>query len=192
MKSSFAAQRKHLRVAWRIPVAIRLVRKKTVLKAMTCNVSSHGVMVFTKTPLEPATDVVVSIVFPGGGTKAPMNIKGKVVRQDPVIAGTQAIAFHDLQANQVHRIRTNVFECALQLMERISEFPAFWDLTDLDLLALASVCHEMILMGGGRFADSDDHDGQGAADAGGDISLSASVSTVGTATAGLEPGVIAP
>ncbi len=141
MKSSFAAQRKHLRVAWRIPVAIRLVREKTVLKAMTCNVSSHGVMVFAKTPLEPAIDVVVSIGFPGDGTKSPMNIKGKVVRQDPVIAGTHAIAFHDLQANQVHRIRTNVFGCALQLMERISEFPAFWDLTDLDLLGLTSVCH---------------------------------------------------
>lgn len=51
---------------------------------------------------------------------------------------------------------------------------------------------EMILMGSVRFADSGDHGGQGAADAATIISLSASVSTVGSATAGLEPGVITP
>ncbi len=51
---------------------------------------------------------------------------------------------------------------------------------------------EMFLMGSVRFADSGDHDGQGAADAADVISLSASVSAVGTATAGIEPGVIAP
>jgi len=152
MKSSFAALRKHLRVAWRIPVVIRLVREKTVMKAMTCNVSSHGVMVFTKTPLEPATDVVVSMVFPGGGAKAPMDVKGVVVRQDPGIVGTQAIAFQDLEASQTRRIRSNVFGWALKLMERISEFPAFWDLTDLDLLALASVCHETKLAAGEQLA----------------------------------------
>ncbi len=48
---------------------------------------------------------------------------------------------------------------------------------------------EMILMGSVRLADSSDHDGQGASDADG-ISLSASVSAVGTAAAGIEPGVI--
>jgi CRP/FNR family transcriptional regulator, cyclic AMP receptor protein len=148
MKSSFAALRKHLRVAWRLPINIRLVREKTVMKAVTCNVSSHGVMVFTQTPLEPGADVVVSIDFPGAGAGSPMNLKGSVVRQDPAIAGTQAIAFRDLQASEVRRIRAKVFGWALQLMERISEFPAFWDLTDLDLLALASVCHETTLAAG--------------------------------------------
>ena len=51
---------------------------------------------------------------------------------------------------------------------------------------------EMTLMGSVRFADSDNHAGQGAADATAGISLSASVSAVGTATAVIEPGVIAP
>ena len=54
-----------------------------------------------------------------------------------------------------------------------------------------SDAEEMILMGSVRLADASDHDGQGAADAAG-ISLSASVSAVGTAAAGLEPGVVAP
>ncbi len=51
---------------------------------------------------------------------------------------------------------------------------------------------EMILMGSVQLAHSGDHDGQGAADATAVISLSASVGTVGTADAGIEPGVIAP
>ena len=51
---------------------------------------------------------------------------------------------------------------------------------------------EVILMGSVRFADADDHDGLGAANVTAGISLSASISAVGTATAGFEPGVIAP
>ena len=51
---------------------------------------------------------------------------------------------------------------------------------------------EMILMGSLRFADADDHDGQGAADSAAGISLSASVSAVGTAAAEIESGVITP
>jgi hypothetical protein len=152
MKSSFAALRKHLRVAWRVPVTIRLIREKAELQAMTCNVSSHGVMVFTQEALEPGTEVEVSIEFPRAGTKAPMNAKGTVVRQDAVIAGTQAIAFQDMKPTQVRQLRAMVFGWALGLMERISEFPAFWDLTDLDLLALASVCHETSLRAGEQLA----------------------------------------
>jgi len=49
---------------------------------------------------------------------------------------------------------------------------------------------EVFLMGSVLFADSGDHEGQGAADAADVISLSASISAVGTATAGIEPGVI--
>lgn len=152
MKSSFAAMRKHLRVAWRLPITIRLLREKAVLQAVTCNVSSHGVMVFTEKELEPATEVEVSIAFPGGKGKPPVNVRGTVVRQDGAIPGTQAIAFHDLEPTQVRQLRARVFGCALQLMERISEFPAFWDLTDLDLLALASVCHETSLGAGEQLA----------------------------------------
>ncbi|MHC4079411.1 MAG: cyclic nucleotide-binding domain-containing protein [Planctomycetota bacterium] len=152
MKSSFAPLRKHLRVAWRIPAAIKVVKDGRLVRAMTSNVSSHGVMVFTDTPLPADADVVVSMAFPGDSVNAPMDLKGKVVRQDPVIEGTQAIAFQDLQTSQVRRLRTSVFAWAMQLMERISEFPAFWDLTDLDLMALASVCHEMILTGGEELA----------------------------------------
>ena len=55
-----------------------------------------------------------------------------------------------------------------------------------------SDAEELILMGSVLFADSDDYDGQGAADATAGISLSASVSAVGTATVGIESGVIAP
>jgi hypothetical protein len=50
---------------------------------------------------------------------------------------------------------------------------------------------EMTLMGGARLADAGDHGGRGAAAAAG-ISLSASVSAVGTTAAVIEPGVIAP
>ncbi len=149
MKSSFAPLRKHMRVAWRIPAAIKVVPDGSLLKAVTSNVSSHGVLVFTDEVLEPDTDVVVSMVFPGDSINTPMDLKGTVVRQDPApVDGTQAIVFRDLQAKQITRLRTNVFSWAMQLMERISEFPAFWDLTDLDLLALASVCHEMTLKAG--------------------------------------------
>ena len=115
---------------------------------MTCNVSSHGVLVFTDQPLEMDTEVMVQMVFPGDATTTPMELKGTVVRQDPTIAGTQAIAFQGLEAAQITRLRSNVFTWAMQLMQRISEFPAFWDLTDLDLLALASVCHETRLKAG--------------------------------------------
>lgn len=50
---------------------------------------------------------------------------------------------------------------------------------------------EMTLMGSVRLADAGDHDGRGAAEAAG-IRLSGSVSAVGTAAAGIEPGVITP
>ena len=94
------------------------------------------------------TEVMVQMVFPGDDTATPMELKGSVVRQDPMIEGTQAIVFEGLEASEVTRLRTNVFTWAMQLMQRISEFPAFWDLTDLDLLALASVCHETTLKAG--------------------------------------------
>ena len=51
---------------------------------------------------------------------------------------------------------------------------------------------ELILMGSVHFADSDDRDRRGAADATAGFSLSASVSAVGRAIAGIESGVIAP
>ncbi len=47
-------------------------------------------------------------------------------------------------------------------------------------------------MGSVRLANASDHDGQGAADATAGISLDASVSGVGAATAEFEPGAIAP
>ena len=51
MKSSFAPQRKHFRVAWRLPARITVLRDQTVISAVVFNISSGGILVFAKDKL---------------------------------------------------------------------------------------------------------------------------------------------
>jgi CRP-like cAMP-binding protein len=56
-----------------------------------------------------------------------------------------AIIFDDSAVAERRAIRAAVIRKALLLMERISEFPAFSELTELDQMTLTSVCHEVHL-----------------------------------------------
>ena len=157
MKSIFVQPRKNLRVAWRTKATIRIMRDLRAIRAVTRNISVHGVLVFADEELEPGMPVQIALDLnlPGSPTLDtvwPIEVRGKVARSEPRSENTVAILFDQLIPEQQHSLRTAVFYQAMRLMERISEFPAFWDLTELDQLALTTVCHEVQLEEGEQLA----------------------------------------
>lgn len=157
MKSLFTQSRKNLRVAWRVPVVVQTMIDKQVVTGVSRNISSSGVLLFCDAPLEVGTAVVVTLDLRSPGEDPdcevwPMRIPGKVARVEGTPEGTLAITFAKLEAATQRSLRVAVVGHSLQLMERISEFPAFWDLTELDQLALTTVCHEVHLEAGETLA----------------------------------------
>lgn len=153
MKSMFDQQRKRLRVAWRTKTTIRIMRDQRTVEAVTRNVSVHGVLVFAAEPLEPGTpvQVILDLRLPGSSSPAkdwPLEMRGTVARKVAQEGNVVAITFDSPSPDEYQKLRTAVFAQAMRLMERISEFPAFWDLTELDQLALTTVCHEVQLGAG--------------------------------------------
>ena len=157
MKSPFVPQRKNLRVAWRTSAFIRVMRDLRVVKAVTRNVSVHGALLFTDEELPVGTPVQVALDLgqPGAPTENlgwPIEVRGKVARSDVSSTRTVAVTFEDPTPEQSVALRAAVFDQAMRLMERISSFPAFWDLSDLDQLALTTVCHEVRMDAGEQLA----------------------------------------
>jgi CRP-like cAMP-binding protein len=154
MKSQFTQPRKHLRVAWRIPARIQALRDQLVYAAVTRNLSSHGAFLFCDAEIAVGTPVMVSFdprligARPDDAPRGPLRIKGRVTRSGQGDERTLAVTFESLADGQEQWLRAAVFERAMHLMERISEFPAFWNLTELDQLALTTVCHEVRLAAG--------------------------------------------
>lgn len=152
MKSSFAPQRKHLRVAWRLPATIEIPAEKTEISAVVFNISTAGVLLYATHRLPKNSHVEVLLKMPEGYQPAELRQKGRVRRMGLEREGLVAIEFQDMNEAKMARMRELVMKRALDQITYLSQFPAFWDLSDLDLLALTSVCHEIRLSGGQRVA----------------------------------------
>lgn len=152
MKSSFAPRRKHLRVAWRLPATVTIPETKTQVSAVVFNISSAGVLLFStgKLPWDGLVDV--RLEMPEGYQPPVLHYRGKVRRVGLGREDLVAVHFHDMSEAETIRMRERVMKRALEQITSLSQFPAFWDLSDLDLLALASVCHELRLRRGQHVA----------------------------------------
>jgi hypothetical protein len=111
------------------------------------------VLLFAEEVLDPGApvQVVLDLRLPGASFNPgdwPIEMSGRVSRNPPREGNVMAITFEDPTPDQYRILRQAVFSQAMRLMERISEFPAFWDLTELDQLALTTVCHEVRLEAG--------------------------------------------
>ncbi len=67
-------------------------------------------------------------------------------------SGLTALTFDEVSDADATVLRAAVFKKSLQLMQRISEFPAFRDLAELDQMTLTTVCHEVHLAAGEQLA----------------------------------------
>jgi CRP-like cAMP-binding protein len=88
-----------------------------------------------------------------------VNYRGKVRRMGLEREGLVAIVFENMSDTETARLRECVMKRALSQIIYLSQFPAFRDLSDLDLLALTSVCHELHLKSGvhvAKFGDEAD------------------------------------
>ncbi|MCB9872231.1 MAG: cyclic nucleotide-binding domain-containing protein [Planctomycetes bacterium] len=154
MKSLFGHARKNLRVAWRTPVKLQVLPDLRVVHAVTRNVSENGVLAFSDAVLEVDTPVLVTCDLSDprvSGTDVwPLQLRGVIRRSH--IDGTIAITFERDVPEHVAALRRAVFAQTMLLMERISEFPAFRGLSQLDHMALTTVCHEVKLVSGEHLA----------------------------------------
>ena len=148
MKSSFAPQRKHLRVAWRLPAKIVILRDQTVVSAVVFNISAGGVLMFATEKLPWNGLVDVQLDMPEKHEPAVLSYRGKVRRVGLEREGLVAIEFEEISDADRARLRERVMKRALDQIVYLSHFAAFRDLSDLDLLVLTSVCHELRLHSG--------------------------------------------
>ena len=137
---------------------ITVLRDETEISATVFNLSSGGVFLFAAGKLP--WNALVSVEFELKGENPPMvNYRGKVRRMGLEREGLVAVAFEDMSDTETARLRACVMKRALNQINYLSQFPAFRDLSDLDLLALTSVCHELHLESGkhvAKFGDEAD------------------------------------
>ncbi|MCC6670491.1 MAG: cyclic nucleotide-binding domain-containing protein [Planctomycetes bacterium] len=152
MKSSFAASRKHLRVAWRVPVEIVDATTSDVRTGMTFNVSAGGMLAFVGAPLRTVGPVRVRFDLPVEGRSEHFDLEAEPLRGRQADEKIAALRFHEPAEDDVYRLRQATVTRVVAQMQAIGEFPAFWDLSELDLLALASVCHDLQLPAGAQVA----------------------------------------
>lgn len=158
MKSSFAPRRKHLRVAWRLPAKITVIRDQAEISATVFNISSAGVLLFATEKL-PWNGLVNVQLEMEGHEPSVVNYRGVVRRMGLEREGLVAIVFEEMSDTETARLRECVMKRALNQITYLSQFAAFRDLSDLDLLALTSVCHELHLKCGmhvAKFGDQAD------------------------------------
>ena len=120
MKSIFIQPRKNLRVAWRTKTTIRIMRDLRSMRAVTRNISVHGVLVFPEEPLEVGMPVQIALDLnlPGSPTRDtewPIEVRGKVARAE-IADSSVAILFDDLIPEHQRALRTAVFYQAMRLM----------------------------------------------------------------------------
>jgi Cyclic nucleotide-binding domain/PilZ domain len=158
MRSLFVHQRKNLRVGWRTHASILVMRDLRVIKAVTRNVSVHGALLFVDKTLEVGTKIQITLDLQTPGLPLqeeiewPLEIPGVVARNEFGVENTMAVTYDTAGLEQMHALRAAVFYQAMRLMQRISEFPAFRDLSELDQMALTTVCHEVELEEGEQLA----------------------------------------
>lgn len=140
--------RKHLRVAWRMPCTLEVERRGPAVAASTYDLSAGGALVFSSLGLAEGERVILRLTpATRAGTKH-LTLPGRVVRGMRDEDGILAIEFEALGARELDEVREVVFARAWSQMLVLGEFPPFWELGDLDLLTLASVCHEHTLATG--------------------------------------------
>ena len=158
MKSLFAQTRRNLRVGWRINASLLVKKDLRVFKVVTCNVSVHGALLFTKESLDLGSRIELTLDLRLSGAPEqddvqwPIELPGVVVRNDFNTTNTVAVQFDPTSDVQASALRSAVFHQAMRLMERISGFPAFRDLSELDQFSLTTVCHEVRLKEGEHVA----------------------------------------
>lgn len=155
MKSSFASQRKHLRVAWRLPVRIETSLHRRPFDATTFNISAGGLCLLPSRPLPLETEAIVELRLPDGVRELRVRLQSHVVREvTPPIDGEGLIglAFENVSTRERNLLREAVLKRALARVQSIAEYQAFRSLSDLDLLELASVSHELELWKGDHAA----------------------------------------
>jgi hypothetical protein len=155
MKSSFASQRKHLRVAWRLPVRIESSLHRRPFDATTFNVSAGGLCLLPSRPLPVDTEVMVELRLPEGVREVSLRLQAHVVREvavEPDGDGLLGVQFENVSTRERNILREAVLHRALARVQSIAEYQAFRSLSDLDLLELASVSHELELWTGDHAA----------------------------------------
>ena len=135
-----------------------MLRDQTEISATVFNLSSAGVLLFAagKLPWNGLVSVELDLE---GQEPSVVNYRGKVRRMGLEREGLVAIVFENMSDTETARLRECVMKRALNQIVYLSQFPAFRDLSDLDLLALTSVCHEVHLKSGvyvAKFGDEAD------------------------------------
>ncbi len=128
------------------------------VNATTFNISAGGLCLLPSQSLPLGEKVHVELHLPDGLKQRQLQLAGEVVRE--FSAGREhgliGLVFADPTPWQRGFLRDFVLRHALAQMQAISEYPAFRDLSDIDLLELASVSHELLLSRGdcaARFGD---------------------------------------
>lgn len=147
--------RKFLRVAWRLPCTLDERDTGIVVPATTYDLSAGGALVLASTPIVDGTRVILRVATPTRHGTHELALKGHVVRGLAEDEGVLAIAFEELSVRELEDLREAVLARAWTQVHALGEFPAFWQLGDLELLTLASVCHELTLAAGSSLP----HDG---------------------------------
>jgi len=143
-----------VRVAWRLPVRIHVKDGGTVQDTTMFNLSAGGICVMPPQALECGTQVEVEFHLPHGVQSSAFYLGGTVVRDVSMCGGIQlsGIAFDDTSERERQLLRRLVLQRALAQIQSIAEYQAFSNLSDLDLIELGSVSHEMELDAGDHAA----------------------------------------
>lgn len=137
--------RRNLRVAWRLPCQLADRSGGTPVSGTTYDLSVGGALVFVEAALPEGRRVTMRFQTSFHGATRSFALDARVVRGIGCQDGLLAIAFDQLESDELEGLREAVFARALAQVRSLGEFPAFWDLGDLELLTLASVCHEQSL-----------------------------------------------
>lgn len=144
--------RKHLRVAWRLPMVLTRQDGGESVRATSCNLSAGGLLAFAGGDWREGLDLRVQ--FEAGGQRFALG--ARIARTQPHEQGLVAVAFAGVQAGELTLLRQVVLQQALRQMTALGEMPVFWDLGDHELLALAGACHEVALRQGSTYPEYGD------------------------------------
>lgn len=148
--STSLTQRKDLRVAWRLDVGLRMLPDGPTVPGRTLNVATGGLALVAEGALAVDSTVLVECDLPDGVHTRTMQIPAVVLRCAAAGAAefSVAVVFQDLDSRDRAFLRTCVLGQALRQMQSLTEYQAFREVADLDLLELASVSHEQRVTAG--------------------------------------------
>jgi hypothetical protein len=154
MNSAFQGQRRYVRVAWRLPVRVGTSLYAEPFDATTFNISAGGLCLLPSRPLPQGTPVTLELGLPQGLRERRLRLTASVVREVSISGGAtlSAIAFDEMSTRDRQILRESIVQRALAQVQSLTEYQAFRNLSDLDLIELASVTHELQLFPGDHVA----------------------------------------